>query len=106
MNLSFKIINPEDIHYIKQINQNDVEKILQTAISIGFKSLQMSETKIDCHSYIDPLKQMIDDSTSESKNSLHLINEKLNDLLHIKTNSSRKGKLSEDLCCQLLNHKY
>ena len=48
---------------------------LQTAISIGLKSLQMSETKIDCHSYIDPLKQMIDDSTSESKNSLHLIDE-------------------------------
>ena len=106
MDLNFSITNEEDIKFLEKTKISDRVNILQTAISIGFKSIQMSETRLDCHSYIDPIKQMINDSTSHSHESLALIDDKLNDLLHIKTNSSRKGKLSEDICFQLLNHKY
>ncbi len=106
MNLSFEIVNEEDIHYLSNISDNEKERLLRTAISIGFKSIQMSEVNMDCHSYIDPIKGIINDATSENKNKINEIDDKLDALLNIRTNSSRKGKLSEELCYYRLMMNY
>lgn len=106
MEINFTITNLEDIQYLENIKLDDKENILKTALTIGLKSLQMSEMKLDCHSYIDPIKTLIDDSNTDHNHLLTNIDDKLNDLLHLKNNSNRKGKLSEEICIQLLNKKY
>ena len=106
MNLNFSINNKEDIQYLKNIEQNKLEDLLKTCISIGLKSIQMSEVNMNCHSYIDPIKDIVHESTLDHKEKLFTIEDKLNDLLHIKSNSSRKGQLSEDLCRSLLTKQY
>jgi len=106
MNFNITIHNEEDIDYLKQIDSKRIEDILRTCISIGLKCISLSETKMDCHSYIDPIKDIIEESTEFHRERLFTIEDKLNDLLHIKTNSSRKGQLSEDLCRSLLTRQY
>jgi hypothetical protein len=61
---------------------------------------------MDCHSYFDPLKRIIDESGEQNKDKILEIDDKLDALLHIRTNSSRKGRLSEDLCIQRLIQQY
>ena len=106
MNLNFNINNEEDIQYLQKIEQNKLEDLLKTCISIGLKSIQMSEVNMDCHSYLDPIRDIVSDSVEDHKEKLFTIEDKLNDILHIKTNSSRKGQLSEDLCRSLLTRQY
>jgi len=106
MNLNIQILNREDIEYLNKIKDDEIQKILQTAITIGLKSIQLSEVKMDCHSYIDPLKEIVQESTLQHENKLSSIEEKLDSILHIKTNSSRKGRLSEEICIDILNKYY
>tara|TARA_B100001093_G_scaffold510365_1_gene576080 strand:- start:4149 stop:5387 length:1239 start_codon:yes stop_codon:yes gene_type:complete len=106
MNINLQIKNTEDIIYLQKLSEKNLNQILQTAITIGLKSIQMSEVNMDCHSYIDPIKDIVEDKTQENTNYLINISDKLDDLLHIKSNSSRKGKLSEDICRSLLIQKY
>jgi len=106
MNFNITIHNEEDIQYLENIEQNKLEDLLKTCISIGLKSIQMSEVNMNCHSYIDPIKDIVQESTLDHKEKLFTIEDKLNDLLHIKSNSSRKGQLSEDLCRSLLTKQY
>jgi len=106
MNFNIKIYNEEDIDYLKQIDDKRIQKILQSAISIGLKSIQMSEVNMDCHSYINPIKDIVEESTELHKERLYIIEDKLNDILHIKSNSSRKGKLSEEICRDILIKNY
>lgn len=106
MNLNFQINNEEDILYLRNIDESKLEDLLRISISIGLKSIQMSEVNLNCHSYIDPIKDIMEKSTENHKEKLFEIDDKLNDLLHIKSNSSRKGQLSEDLCRSLLNKQY
>jgi len=106
MNFNLTIHNEEDIDYLKTLNDIRLQKTIQIAISIGLKSIQMSEVNMDCHSYIDPLRDIVSDSVEDHKGKLSSIEDKLNDLLHIKTNSSRKGQLSEDLCRSILTKQY
>lgn len=106
MNLNFQINNEEDILYLRSIDESKLEDLLRATISIGLKSIQMSEVNMNCHSYIDPIKDIMEKSTENHKEKLFEIDDKLNDLLHIKSNSSRKGQLSEDLCRSLLNKQY
>ena len=47
MNLNFTINNEEDIQYLEKIEQNKLEDLLKTCISIGLKSIQMSEVNMD-----------------------------------------------------------
>ena len=61
MDLSVPIYNEEDIEYIRDLPKDKFDKVIQTALTIGFKSIQMSEVNMDCHSYLDPLKQIIDE---------------------------------------------
>ena len=106
MNLNITINNEEDILYLRNIDESKLEDLLRTTISIGLKSIQMSEVNMNCHSYIDPIKDIMEKSTENHNERLFNIDDKLNDLLHIKSNSSRKGQLSEDLCRSLLNKQY
>ena len=106
MDLSVPIYNEEDIEYIRGLPKDNFDKVIQMALSIGFKSIQMSEVNMDCHSYFEPLKQIIDKSTGENTDKIQEIDDKLDALLHIRTNSSRKGRLSEDLCIRRLNQQY
>ena len=106
MDIRFRITNEEDIEYLKQIDNQNIDKILQTALSIGLKSIQMSEVNMDCHSYIEPIKDLVNDLTGYHKEKLFNIESRLDDLLHIKTNSSRKGRLSEDICRDILTKTY
>ena len=106
MDLSVPIYNEEDIEYIRGLPKDKFDKVIQISLSIGFKSIQMSEVNMDCHSYFEPLKQIIDKSTGENTDKIQDIDDKLDALLHIRTNSSRKGRLSEDLCIRRLNQQY
>ena len=106
MNFNIQIYNEEDIDYLKQIDDKRIQKVLQSAISIGLKSIQMSEVNLDCHSYINPIKDIVEESTELHKERLYNIEDKLNDILHIKSNSSRKGKLSEEICRDILIKNY
>ena len=106
MNINLEIINEEDIQYLNGFDQDKQNKILKTAITIGLKSIQMSEVKMDCHSYIDPIRNIIVESTEINTNQIQNIDNKLDSLLNIKTNSSRKGRLSENLCIRRLIQQY
>ena len=106
MDLSVPIFNEEDIEFIRGLPKDKFDQVIQTALTIGFKSIQMSEVNMNCHSYIDPLKAMIETSTEEHTEKINGIDDKLDALLHIRTNSSRKGRLSEDLCIRRLTQQY
>jgi len=106
MKLLFELLNEEDISFLESFNEEKRDEILRTAITIGFKSIQMSEVNMDCHSYFDPLKSIIETSTQQNREKICDIDDKLDALLHIRTNSSRKGRLSEDLCIQRLIQRY
>ena len=106
MNILIQLINEEDILFLDHFQDEKRDHILRTAISIGLKSIQMSEVNMDCHSYIDPIKTIISESTNENSNQIQEIDDKLDALLHIRTNSSRKGRLAEDLCIHRLIQQY
>ena len=106
MKLLFELLNQEDISFLEGFDEEKRDKILRTAITIGFKSIQMSEVNMDCHSYFDPLKDIIENSNEQNREKICDIDDKLDALLHIRTNSSRKGRLSEDLCIQRLIQRY
>ena len=106
MDLSFTINNAEDIHYLQylQANHSDDKKneILRSALSIGLRSIQMSETNMDCQSYLNPLNSILLDTS----NKMEDLDQKLNSFLHLQSNSSKKGELSENICRKLLAKKY
>ena len=106
MKLLFELLNKEDISFLESFDELKRDEILRTAVTIGFKSIQMSEVNMDCHSYFDPLKSIIETSTQQNREKITDIDDKLDALLHIRTNSSRKGRLSEDLCIQRLIQRY
>ena len=58
MNINIDICNKEDIEYLSKLEDTKLDKILKTAISIGLKSIQLSEVNLDCHSYVDPIKDI------------------------------------------------
>ena len=106
MNFNLTIHNEEDIEYLKNIDKKRIEDLLRASITIGLKCISMGETKMDCHSYINPIRDIVEESTEYHKDKLFSIEDKLDNLLHIKTNSSRKGQLSEDICRSLLTKHY
>ena len=106
MNFTCEITNEEDIKYLSGLSGERQEQIMRTAVSIGLKSIQMSEVKMDCHSYIDPLRDIIGSASEINTDKIQEIDDKLDALLHIRTNSSRKGRLSEDLCIGRLIQQY
>ena len=102
--LTLNIENIEDIEYLESINYDD--KVLNTALTIGLKSIQMSQTNMTGNSYIEPLRQIIEENNVENSENIKKIDNMLCDLLNIKNNSSRKGKLGESLAMNSLKKKY
>ena len=102
--LTLNIENVEDIEYLESINYDD--KVLNTALTIGLKSIQMSQTTMTGNSYIEPLRQIIEENNIENSENIKKIDNMLCDLLNIKNNSSRKGKLGESLAMNSLKKKY
>jgi len=102
MDISFHIDNNDDIHYLQNIPKEKMNDILQTSLSIGLKSIQMSHMSINYESYLNPIID-IADTTNHKIND---IDDKLNSFLHLQSNSSKKGELSENICRKLLAKKY
>ena len=94
MDISFTINNTEDIQYLQKLDlSNDkTNELLRSALSIGLRSIQMSETNMNCQSYLNPLKSIFLDTN----NKIEDIDHKLNSFLHLQSNSSKKGDLSEN----------
>ena len=106
MNIILHVENEEDIQYLQTLSEEKKDPVMKTALSIGLKSIQMSEVNMDCHSYIDPIREIVSLATSENTDKIQDIDDKLDALLHIRTNSSRKGRLAEDLCIGRLIQRY
>ena len=102
--INISIDNAEDISYLESINYD--RDIINVALTIGLKSIQMSQTTMTGNSYIEPLKQIIVENSIENHENIGKINDMLCDLLNIKNNSSRKGKLGESLAMNSLKKKY
>ena len=106
MDIFLQVENEEDIQYLQTLSEEKKDPIMKVALSIGLKSIQMSEVNMDCHSYIDPIREIVSLATSENTDKIQEIDDKLDALLHIRTNSSRKGRLAEDLCIRRLTQRY
>lgn len=103
MLINIDIDNIEDINYINNLNENKND-ILKTALTIGIKSIEMSKTNMNGNSYYEPIKQLLE--TNNNKEEIDNISYMLKDLMNIKNNSSRKGKLGESLAINTLFKKY
>ena len=102
--ISLDIKNSEDLEYLESVNYDP--DILNTALTIGLKSIQMSQTTMNGNSYIEPLREIIVENNIENSENISKINAMLCDLLNIKNNSSKKGKLGESLAMNSLKKKY
>ena len=102
MDLSFHIDNKDDITFLKNTSKDNINDILQTAVSIGLRSIQMSHMNINSQSYLNP----IIDITDSTNHKINEIDDKLNSFLHLQSNSSKKGEISENICRKLLAKKY
>lgn len=102
--ISLDIKNKEDLEYLESVNYDP--DILNTALTIGLKSIQMSQTTMNGNSYIEPLREIIVENNIENSENISKINAMLCDLLNIKNNSSKKGKLGESLAMNSLKKKY
>ena len=63
--INIKIDNAEDISYLESINYD--RDIINVALTIGLKSIQMSQTTMTGNSYIEPLKQIIVENSIENQ---------------------------------------
>ena len=103
MDLQFKITNEEDIQYLNTLDENEKENILQSALSIGLKSINMSQLHRDGLSYITPIKEMIKEENNINSDNIKSILEILQDTLK---NSTRKGRFGESMAINSLVKKY
>ena len=59
MLINLEIKNNEDIEYLKNYNNNDsIDDLLRTAITIGLKSISLSDVKMNCNSYLEPIENL------------------------------------------------
>lgn len=104
MKITLDVSTKEDIIQWLQNNEQhkDKHEILLTALSIGLQSIQFSETSFTGKSYIKP----IEDIANETKSVIQTMDNKLNDIFHLNTNSSYKGQLGETIAIQSLMKRY
>ena len=76
MNILLNVENEEDIQYLQTLSEEKKESVIKAALSIGLKSIQMSEVNMDCHSYIEPIQRIVEKSTESGKESLDSIEDK------------------------------
>lgn len=106
MNININIQNLEDIELLQKIDSTKINDYICSSISIGLKAIQMSNTIMTGNSYYNPIKKLIDNTNKNNDIKLNNINDMLVDLLNIKNNSSKKGKLGESLAYNNLIKKY
>ena len=105
MKIELVIDNLEDIQYIDNYN-GDINELLQTAVTIGLKSINMSKVEMTGSSYFSPLQEIMEKYDMKHTVSMEYIITILDDLMNTKQNSSRKGKLGEFLAINTLIKKY
>jgi hypothetical protein len=92
----------DDIQFLMGIPLEKRDEYIRNAVTIGLRSIHMGEFTMDGRSYLDPLKDIM----SEQGDRIVDFGDKLDTLLTVRTNSSRKGKLSESICMRVLEEKY
>ena len=105
MKIELVIDNLEDIQYIDNYN-GDINELLQTAVTIGLKSINMSKVEMTGSSYFSPIQEIMEKYDMKHTVSMEYIITILDDLMNTKQNSSRKGKLGEFLAINTLIKKY
>ena len=65
MDISFHIENKEDILFLQNYENVKRNRILQSALSIGLRSIQMSETNLDCKSYLNPIQEITNQTNTK-----------------------------------------
>ena len=103
MDLHFKITNKEDIEYLQKLDEKEKNNILQSALSIGLKSINMGQLSRDGLSYINPIKELIKKENSINTDNIQSILDILQDTLK---NSNKKGRFGEMMAINLLIKKY
>jgi hypothetical protein len=101
MEVSFCIENSEDISFLKNKGEN-LQGYLCAAVSIGLKSMQMGEVRLDCHSYIDPLKETVNTINERVQG----VEDRFTEVFHLRKNSSRKGRVTEHITIDALRDHY
>jgi len=104
MILQIDISKNEDILRWIQNNEKNERKdqIITTALSIGLQSIQLSETRLDGVSYIQPIQ----DIATSTKDIIEGLDDKINDIFHFKSNSMKKGQLGETIAIRSLMKRY
>ena len=100
-----KINNKEDIEYINNI-KGDKYKILESALSIGIKALTMTNIEMNGCSYYKPIETIIENNMNKQGTDINHITDILEDLVNLKQNSCKKGRLGELLAINTLIKKY
>ena len=95
MDLHFKITNEEDIQYLNTLDENEKENILQSALSIGLKSINMSQLHRDGLSYITPIKEMIKEENNIAESNKSLVLE-MEATLESLLNNNEKSQINEN----------
>jgi len=103
MDLHFTITNEEDIQYLEYLGPEDRNNILQSALSIGLKSINIAQLSRDGLSYITPIKEMIKEENNMNSGNIKCILDILQDTLK---NSTRKGRFGESIAITSLIKKY
>jgi hypothetical protein len=101
MDVSFRIENPEDIAFLTK-KAEEISDYLKASVSIGLKSIQMGEVRLDCHSYIDPIRETVDTINERVQG----VEDRFNEVFHLRKNSSRKGRATENITLDALRERY
>ena len=104
MDIHFTINNEEDIEYLQKLGSGlERNNILQSALSIGLKSINVAQLTRDGLSYINPIKELIKDENNINSENIKSILDILQDTLK---NSTRKGRFGESMAINLMIKKY
>lgn len=101
MDVSFRIENPEDIAFLTK-KSDEIYDYLKASVSIGLKSIQMGEVRLDCHSYIDPIQETVNTINERVQG----VEDRFNEVFHLRKNSSRKGRATENITLDALRWQY
>jgi hypothetical protein len=70
MDINLKINNIEDIEYVNKYSPDKKDDLLRTAITIGLKSISLSEVNMNCNSYFEPIKQIVERANELNTNKI------------------------------------
>lgn len=101
MDVSFRIENPEDIAFLTK-KSDEIYDYLKASVSIGLKSIQMGEVRLDCHSYIDPIQETVNTINERVQG----VEDRFNEVFHLRKNPSRKGRATENITLDALRWQY